>query len=122
VPVHHSRRAHGGQRDGPERLGRVDELELDHCPIVFSRVATRRTRRGGGYRPDQGIGVERALRAYTSGSARALGVEAEAGTLAPRKRADLVALSGDPLETDPERLDELSVERTWLAGELVYQA
>jgi predicted amidohydrolase YtcJ len=35
-------------------------------------------------------------------------------------RADLVALSADPLDSDPDRLDELRVERTWLAGELVH--
>ena len=85
-------------------------------------AATRRTELGGRYRPDQAIGAERALRAYTTGSARALGVEAEAGTLAPGKRADLVALSADPLETDPERLDELRVERTWVEGEVVHNA
>ena len=85
-------------------------------------AATRRTQSGDVYRPDQAIEVERALRAYTAGSARALGVEAETGTLEPGKRADLVALSGDPLHTDPEHIDELRVDRTWLAGELVYRA
>lgn len=85
-------------------------------------AATRRTRSGDRYRPDQAIEVERALRAYTAGSARALGVEAEAGTLEPGKRADLVALSGDPLRTDPDHLHELRVDRTWVAGELAYRA
>src|SRR5436190_4691161 len=85
-------------------------------------AATRRTRSGEGYRSDQSIEVERALRAYTAGSARALGVEAETGTLEAGKRADVVALSGDPLRGDPEHLDKLRVERTWLAGELVYRA
>jgi predicted amidohydrolase YtcJ len=84
-------------------------------------AATRRTQLGRYYRPDQAISAERALRAYTSGSARALGVDAEAGTLEPGKRADIVALSGDPLDIEPERLDELRVERTWIAGELVHE-
>jgi predicted amidohydrolase YtcJ len=85
-------------------------------------AATRRTQLGEHYRPDQAISVERALRAYTAGSARALGVEAETGSLEPGKRADLVALSGDPLTTDPDRIDELRVERTWIAGETVHEA
>jgi predicted amidohydrolase YtcJ len=85
-------------------------------------AATRRTQLGDHHRPDQAISVERALRAYTAGSARALGVEGETGTLEPGKRADLVALSGDPLNVDPERLDELRVQRTWLAGALVHEA
>ena len=46
----------------------------------------------------------------------------ETGSLEPGKRADIVALSSNPLEADPERLDELRVERTWLAGELAYEA
>lgn len=85
-------------------------------------AVTRRTQTGELYRPDQAIDVERVLRAYTAGSAHALGVEHQTGTLEPGKRADLVALSGDPLETDPERLDELRVERTWVGGEPVHEA
>jgi predicted amidohydrolase YtcJ len=85
-------------------------------------AATRRTQLGAVHHPHQAIGVERALRAYTVGAARALGVEGEAGTLEPGKRADLVALSADPVAGDPDRLDELRVERTWLAGELVHAA
>ncbi len=45
-------------------------------------------------------------------------MEDEAGTIAPGKRAALVALSTDPLEVDLERLDELRVERTWVGGDL----
>jgi predicted amidohydrolase YtcJ len=81
-------------------------------------AATRRTMAGEALEPDQAIGVEEALRAYTAGSARALGVERETGTIAPGRRADLVALSADPLAVDPERLGELRVDRTWVGGEL----
>jgi predicted amidohydrolase YtcJ len=85
-------------------------------------AATRRTQLGDVYRPDQAIGVERALRAYTVGAARALGVEAEAGTLEPGKRADLVAISDDPLAIDPDGLQDVRIEQTWLGGALVHSA
>ena len=81
---------------------------------------TRRTRRDKTLEPDQAIGVEDALRAYTQGSALALGVAHDAGTITPRKRADLVVLSENPLEADADRIDEIQVLRTYLAGELVY--
>jgi predicted amidohydrolase YtcJ len=83
-------------------------------------AATRRTRSGALFEPEQAISAEEALRAYTSGAARALGVEAEAGSIEPGKRADLVALSSDPLAADPDRLDQLTVDRTWVAGELAF--
>jgi imidazolonepropionase-like amidohydrolase len=43
-------------------------------------------------------GIPRAevLKMATSNAAKALGIEAEAGTIAPGKRADLVLLSEDP--------------------------
>jgi predicted amidohydrolase YtcJ len=108
---------------GVELAGSSDYPVADYDVLAAVKAAaTRRTQLGDHHRPDQAIGAERALRAYTAGSARALGVEAETGTLEPGKRADLVALSGDPLHLDPERLDQLRVERTWLAGELVHEA
>jgi predicted amidohydrolase YtcJ len=44
------------------------------------------------------------------------------GTLEPGKRADMVVLSGDPLATDPMALDSLRILRTYVDGELVYEA
>ncbi len=46
--------------------------------------------------PDQAIDLEAALRAYTLGSAWALGLDRESGTIAPGKSADLVVLDRDP--------------------------
>ena len=108
---------------GVELAGSSDYPVAGYDVLAAAKAAvTRGTRLGAAYRPDQAIGIERVLKAYTAGSARALGVESEAGTLGPGKRADLVALSADPLATDPERLEEVRIERTWLAGELVHVA
>lgn len=85
-------------------------------------AATRRTRRGELAGREQAIAVDDALHAYTRGSAAALAVDDLVGTLTPGKRADLVVLSSDPTAADPERVDELSVLRTYVGGELAHDA
>lgn len=106
---------------GVELAGSSDYPVAGYDVLAAVRAAaTRRTRSGALFEPEQAIGVEEALRAYTRGAARALGVEAEAGSIEPGKRADLVALSSDPLAADPDRLDQLTVDRTWVAGELAF--
>jgi imidazolonepropionase-like amidohydrolase len=54
------------------------------------------------------------ITAASASSARLLGLDAELGTLEPGKRADLVVVSGDPLELDT--LGE-RVEQVWKDGE-----
>lgn len=44
----------------------------------------------------------------------------DVGTIAAGKRADLVVLSHDPLEVAAERIDEIEVLRTYLAGRLAF--
>jgi len=83
-------------------------------------AATRRSQLGESLGPDQAIGVEDALRAYTMGSALALGVEKEVGSISAGKQADLVVLSENPLEVDRELVDEIKVLGTYRAGRLVF--
>ena len=42
------------------------------------------------------------------------------GSLEPGKYADMIVLSDDLLTIDPERIMDVEVEQTWLAGRLVY--
>ena len=58
-----------------------------------------------------GIGTAAAIRAATLGSAHALGLAAEVGTIEAGKVADLLVLDGDPL-ADPAIL--LDASRRWL--------
>lgn len=57
-----------------------------------------------------------ALAAYTSGTAYQAFEERAWGTVAVGRRADLVALGEDPLETAPGRWPAIEVLGTWLGG------
>jgi predicted amidohydrolase YtcJ len=90
---------------------------------IYAAV-TRRTLDGahpGGWVPEQRIGGEEALAAYTAHSAFANYMESETGTLAVGKYADLVVLSEDILAIDPVRIGDVKVDLTMVEGEVVYQ-
>jgi predicted amidohydrolase YtcJ len=87
---------------------------------AIKAAVTRRTRLGEEIEPEQAISVEDTLRAYTHGSALALGVADDVGTISSGKQADLVVLSKSPIDADPDHIDEIEVLRTYLAGRLAY--
>jgi predicted amidohydrolase YtcJ len=107
---------------GVQLAGSSDYPVSGYDVLAAVRAAvTRRTQLGELFAEEQAIGVGEALRAYTVGGARALGVEDEAGTIEPGKRADMTVLSADPREIEPERLDEIEVVRTYIGGRLVFE-
>jgi Amidohydrolase family/Carbohydrate binding domain (family 11) len=61
---------------------------------------------------DAGLSPVEALAAATSGSARALGLQADRGLLAPGMRADVVMVQGDPIAriTDMEQVERVLVD------------
>ncbi len=61
----------------------------------------------------EGMQAMEAVKSATSRAAELLGVEDEMGTIKPGKRADLLLLSGNPLE-DIENIDK--VEKVFLSG------
>lgn len=86
-------------------------------------AVTRQTLDGknpGGWVPRQKITVEEAVDAYTSGSAYAEFMEADKGSLAPGKLADLVILSADIFEIEPSRIREVAVDLSIIGGRIVY--
>jgi predicted amidohydrolase YtcJ len=105
-------------------LAGSSDYPVSHYDVLraVKAAATRQTRREQTLEPDQAISVEDALRAYTQGSALALGVANDVGTISTGKRADLVVLSQNPLKTAAERVDEIKVLRTYLAGKLAFSA
>ena len=86
---------------------------------VWSQVF-RTTYGGDVLGPDQRIGVMDALRAVTIDAAWQVFQEGNRGSLEPGKYADLVVLSGNPLE-EPMTLRDLEVEQTLIGGATIYR-
>ena len=93
-------------------------------PILgIDAAVNRRTLDGKnpkGWIPEQKIRVEEALRAYTSGAARAGFAEKDKGTLAVGKLADMVVLSRDILSIPPGEIPDARVDVTIVGGRVVY--
>jgi predicted amidohydrolase YtcJ len=96
-------------------------VESDDPLPGMSAAITRRTAEGETIAPGQAITAEEALWAYTMGGAIASGDEANRGSLAIGKWADLAVLSANPLAVPPEDLPGVRVEQTWLGGTLVHE-
>jgi predicted amidohydrolase YtcJ len=86
---------------------------------VWSAVF-RQTYGGDVLGPEQRISVMDALRAVTIDAAWQVFQEDNRGSLEPGKYADLVVLSGNPLN-DPQAMRELQVEQTVIGGVTVYR-
>jgi hypothetical protein len=99
-------------------------------PVVTSDVmrglycaVARKTREGtppGGWRPELAVSLESALRHYTIDGAYASFEEAENGSLARGKRADLVVLSEDLFRQPPETILKTRVLLTMVDGRVVH--
>ena len=90
---------------------------------IYAAV-TRRTlddRNPGGWVPEQKITVEDALRAYTTGSARASFDEARKGSLVRGKLADLVLIDRDLTAIPPESIRDARITMTVVGGRAVYE-
>ncbi len=74
----------------------------------------------GGWIPQQRIKIEEALKAYTLGSAHASFSEREKGTIEVGKLADLVILSQNPFEVEPDEIREIKILMTIFGGRIVY--
>jgi len=69
--------------------------------------------------PDQRLSVAESIHAYTLGAAYAGFEEHALGSLEPGKFADFIVLSRDPFQA-PTQINEIAIERTYLAGERVF--
>jgi len=69
---------------------------------------------------DQRLSVEEAIRLMTMDAAYATFQEDVVGSITPGKYADLVVLSDNPLEVEPEELIDLSVWMTVIGGKIEY--
>jgi predicted amidohydrolase YtcJ len=94
-------------------------------PLLTIYAATTRATLDGknpnGWVPEQKITTAEAVAAYTSGSAFAEFQEAEKGTLARGRLADLVILSDDIFSIPPAQIKDVKVLATLVGGRVVHQ-
>jgi predicted amidohydrolase YtcJ len=91
---------------------------------IYAAV-TRRTlddRNPQGWVPEQRIGVEDALRAYTRGGAYASFEEQDKGTLEAGKLADFALIDRDLTRVAPETLRDAKVVLTAVGGQVVFES
>ena len=97
-----------------------------HSPFAGLYAAiTRRDQTGqpaGGWRPEQCLTREEALRAFTLGAARAAFWETRTGSLDPDKLADFLVLDRDVMTIDAGLIPDTGVVMSVIAGEVVYRA
>jgi predicted amidohydrolase YtcJ len=96
-------------------------VESDSPLAGMHAALARRTRNGVAILPDQTISVEDGLRAYTVSAAITAGEEQSRGSIQPGRWADFAVLSADPTAVETEAIRDISVERTYLGGKLVYE-
>jgi len=75
----------------------------------------------GGWRYEESITIDEALRSFTLDAAWAAHQEQQLGGLTKDKWADFILIDQNIFEVAPENLWKTKVMQTWLAGELVYQ-
>lgn len=91
----------------------------DPFPCIKGGV-TRTAYDGTDFGQDQAVDIETAIKLYTRNAARIAGYQ-NIGQLKPGCQADFIVLSEDILQIPAERIDQVQVERTYIAGELKYQ-
>ena len=86
-------------------------------PLRLMRTAiTRKTRNSELIAVDQAVKIEDAIKMVTINAAWQMSMEERIGSLEVGKLADLVVLSENPLNVEPERLDQIQVIRTYIGG------
>jgi len=117
--------AHNNPLRSPMDHGVFVALSSDILPIgpmvgIYAAV-TRKGASGAVYAPDERLTMEEAIRGYTRNGAYITFEEDIKGTLEPGKLADMIVLSDDLLTIDPERILDVVVETTIVAGRVVFE-
>lgn len=76
----------------------------------------------GGWRVDERVTIEEAIRGWTTWAARAVFQEEKAGMIVAGRRADLTVIDIDPFTVEPSRLLEGKVLATIVDGHIIFDA
>ncbi len=96
----------------------LDPLRGIHAAVTRKRVEEPDV---DSWYPQECIGVQQAVRAYTLGAAYASGEEGLKGSLATGKLADVVVLDRDIFQIPPDEIPRAEVEMTVLGGQVVFR-
>lgn len=91
--------------------------------LTLYAAVTRATLDGknpNGWVPEQKITLPEAVEAYTMGSAYAEFQEKEKGSITPGKLADMVLLSDDIFQLNPQKIPDVRVDMTMVGGKVVW--
>jgi predicted amidohydrolase YtcJ len=92
----------------------------DPNPMLSIYAAVTRRARSGAGLPQPGITAMEALRMHTLHAAATNFEDELKGSLSPGKFADIVMLSENPLEVDPEHIKDIRVLMTVLGGKIAF--
>lgn len=111
---------------GGARIAAGSDFPVEsHNPLLgFYAAVTRQDAEGrpaGGWRTEDRMTRDEALRAFTRDAAYAAFQEREKGALAPGMLADLTVVDRDMMTCDPRAILEAMVIRTVIGGETVYE-
>lgn len=108
---------------GIELPGSSDRPVVDGAPLRgIHDMVNRLTDSGKEFAPQEALTAEQALRAYTYGSAHAVFLESQLGSLEPGKLADLAVLSDDLTAVEPDRIRDIEVLATVIEGRAAFDA
>ena len=85
-----------------------------------SAAVTRKTKEGETIAGDESISIEEAMKAYTYSAAK-ISCTTQWGSLEKGKLADFIILDNDLMKEVPEKLLQVTVLKTFLGGEKVYE-
>jgi predicted amidohydrolase YtcJ len=90
--------------------------------LGLQAAETRRSRTGEVFHPEEALGREEALAAFTRGPAWAVGAEGRRGMIREGFDADLTAFAEDVLAVPADELPSLPVTLTVVGGRVMHQA
>jgi predicted amidohydrolase YtcJ len=113
-------------RSGATLAGGSDWTVSTADPLLEIEVAVTRvapsTREAAPFLPEERLGMDDALRAFTSGSSFVNHLDGETGTIEVGKRADIVVLDRNLRATDAAPIGDASVRLTFVEGDEVFSA